>query len=54
MVYNTEARLSTGLNYDAPRVQAYDESRSEESHQDALDQLDEAHDMALVRSAKYR
>jgi hypothetical protein len=53
MVYGVEAVLQTDLDYGALRVQAYDESRSEKSRQDGLDQLNEAHDVALIRSAKY-
>ena len=54
MVYGFEAILSTDLNYGAPRVRAYDEQGAEASLEDAMDQLDEAHDVALLRSAKYQ
>ena len=37
-----------------PRIRAYDEQGAEASHEDAIDQLDEAHDIALLRSAKYQ
>jgi hypothetical protein len=53
MVYGAEAVLPIDLDYGASRVQAYDEGRSEESLQDALDQLDEVRDVALLRLAKY-
>lgn len=53
MVYGVEAVLQTDLDYGAPRVQAYDESMSEKSCQDVLDQLNEVRDVALIRSAKY-
>ena len=33
---------------------AYDENGAEASLEDAMDQLDEAHDIALLRSAKYQ
>ena len=53
MVYGSKAVLSTDLDYGAPRIRAYDKLGAEASHQDAIDQLDEAHDIALLRSAKY-
>ena len=54
MVYGFEAILPTDLNYIAPRVRAYDEQGAEASLEDAMDQLDEAHDVALLSSAKYQ
>ena len=54
MVYDSEAILLTDLDYRAPRVRAYDEQENEASIEDAMDQLDEAHDIALLRSAKYQ
>ncbi|XP_004986988.2 uncharacterized protein LOC101782568 [Setaria italica] len=54
VVYGAEAALPTNLDYGAPRVKAYDESRSEEARQDALDQLDETRDVVLLQSAKYQ
>ena len=54
MVYGSEAILPTNLDYGAPRVRAYDEQGAEASLEDAMDQLDEAHDIALLRSAKYQ
>ena len=53
MVYGAKAILSTDLDYRAPRIRAYDKQGAEASHQDAMDQLDEAHDIALLCSAKY-
>ena len=53
MVYGFEAILPTDLDYGAPRVRAYDEQGAKASLEDAMDQLDEAHDVALLRSAKY-
>ena len=52
MVYGSEAVLPTDLDYGAPRVRAYDEQGSKASLEDAMDQLDEVHDVALLRSAK--
>ena len=54
MVYGSEAVLPTDLDYGAPRIRAYDEQGAEASHQDAMDQLDEARDIALLHSAKYQ
>ena len=54
MVYGSEAILPVDLDYGSPRVQAYDEERNENSLQDAADQLEEARDVALLRSAKYQ
>jgi hypothetical protein len=47
MVYGAKAILSTDLDHGAPRVIQY-------RKKDALDQLDEAHDVALLHSAKYQ
>ena len=54
MFYGFEAILPTDLDYGAPRIRAYDEQGAEASHEDSMDQLDEAHDVALLRSAKYQ
>ena len=54
MVYGSEAILPTDLNYGAPRIRAYDEQGAEASHKDAMDQLDEARDVTLLRSAMYQ
>ena len=54
VIYGSEAILLTNLDYGAPRVKAYDEQGSEASLEDAMDQLDEACDVALLRSAKYQ
>ena len=53
MVYDSEAILPTNLNYGAPRIKAYDKQGAKASLEDAMDQLDEARDVALLRSAKY-
>ena len=52
MVYGFEAVLPTDLDYGVPRIRAYDEQGAEASFEDAMDQLDEARDIALLRSAK--
>ncbi|XP_066395883.1 uncharacterized protein [Miscanthus floridulus] len=54
MVYGSEAVLPTDLDYRAPRVRAYDEQEAKASLEDAIDQLDEAHDVALLYLAKYQ
>ena len=54
MVYGSKAILLMDLDYRAPRIRAYDEQGAEASHEDAMDQLDEARDIALLRSAKYQ
>ena len=54
MVYGSEAILPIDLDYGASRVRAYDEQGAKASLEDAMDQLDEAHDVALLRSAKYQ
>ena len=53
MVYGFEAVLPTDLDYGAPRIRAYDEQGARASLEDAIDQLDEVRDVALLRSAKY-
>ena len=54
MVYGSEAILPTNLDYGAQRARAYDEQGAEASLEDAMDQLDEARNVALLRSAKYQ
>ena len=54
MVYGFEAVLWTNLDYGEPRVRAYDEQGAEVSLEDVMDQLDEARDVALIRSVKYQ
>ena len=54
MFYGSKAVLPIDLDHGAPRVRAYDEQGAEASLEDAMDQLDEARDVALLRSAKYQ
>jgi hypothetical protein len=54
MVYDTDAILLTNLDYGAPRVMQYRGQEDKEYLKDALDQLDEARDVALLHSAKYK
>jgi transposase InsO family protein len=54
MVYGAEAILPTDLEYGSPSVKAYSELGSDTTMEDALDQLEEVRDVALLRSAKYQ
>ena len=54
MIYASKAILPTDLNYGAPRVRAYDEQGAKASLEDAMDQPDEARNVALLHSAKYQ
>jgi hypothetical protein len=47
MVYGAKVVLPIVLNYVAPRIVA------KEYLEDAMDQLEEAHNVALAQSAKY-
>ena len=48
MLYGSEAILPTDLEYGSLRVKAYDEQGSDAAMEGALDQLDEARDIALL------
>ena len=50
----SEAILPTDLEYGSPRLQAYNEQSNRTTREDALDQLEEARDVALLHSAKYQ
>ncbi|CAN6216899.1 unnamed protein product [Urochloa humidicola] len=54
MVYRSEAILPTDLEYGSPRVEAYNPQANEVNLQDAMDQLNEACDTVLSRSASYK
>jgi hypothetical protein len=54
MVHGSEAVLLTDIDYSSPRVRAYTEEGSQVALKDAIDQLNEARDVALLRSAKYQ
>jgi hypothetical protein len=54
MVYGFEAVLPTDLEYGALRIRAYDEQGNQTTREEALDQLDEARDVALLHSARYQ
>ena len=53
LVYGAKAMLPTDLEYGSPRLKAYQEQQNQQAREDALDQLDEARDMALRYSARY-
>jgi transposase InsO family protein len=53
MVHGSEAVLPTDMDYSSPWVRAYTEEGNQVALEDAIDQLDEARDVALLRSAKY-
>ena len=54
LVYGVEAILPTDLEYGSPRTRAYDDRSNQTDREDSLDQLEEARDMALLRSARYQ
>jgi hypothetical protein len=54
MVHGFEAVLPTDIDYGSPRVRAYTEEENQVALVDAIDQLDEARDVALLRCAKYQ
>jgi hypothetical protein len=53
LLFGAEAVLPTDVRYSAPRVTAYVEEDSDKALADAQDLLDEARDVALIRSAVY-
>jgi transposase InsO family protein len=54
LVYGAEAVLPTNLEYGSPKVKGYDENANQRARDNSLDQLDEAHTMALMHSARYQ
>ena len=54
MVYGAEVVLPSKVRYEAPRVVAYTEARSNTGMEDSMDLLDEARDIAAARSAVYQ
>jgi transposase InsO family protein len=54
LVYGAEAILPTDLEYGSPRVRCYNEGTNQRAREDSLDQLDEAHTVALMHSARYQ
>jgi hypothetical protein len=54
LVYGAEPVLPTDLEYWLPRVKGYNKNANQRSHEDSLDQLDEARTVALMHSARYQ
>ena len=54
LVYGAEAVLPTDVEFESPRLRAYNEQSNQAAREDALDQVDEARDVALLHSAKYQ
>ena len=54
LVYGAEAILPTDLEYGSLRLNAYQEQQNQRAREDSLDQVDEARDVALLHSARYR
>jgi transposase InsO family protein len=54
LVYGVVAILPTDLEYGSPRTKAYDDQSNQASREDSLDQLEEAQDVALLQSARYK
>jgi hypothetical protein len=54
MVHGSEAVLPMDIDYGSPRVRAYTEEGNQVTLEDAIDQLDEARDVALLRCTKYQ
>jgi hypothetical protein len=46
--------LPTDVEYGSSRMKAYKEKNNDATREDTLDQLEEAHDVALLHSAKYQ
>jgi hypothetical protein len=49
-----EAVLPTDLEYGSPKIKGYNESSNQRAHEDLLDQIDEARDVAMMHSARYQ
>jgi hypothetical protein len=54
LVYGSEAMLPTDLEYGSPRLKAYNKQSNDVARENTLDQLEEAHDIALLHSARYQ
>ena len=46
--------LPSDLDHGAPRVKAFDHDRATEAQQDVVDLLEEAHEMTIICSARYK
>jgi hypothetical protein len=54
LVYGSEVVLPTDLEYGSPRLKAYDKQNNDTARENALDQLNKAHDIALLHSVRYQ
>jgi hypothetical protein len=54
LVYGAEVILPSNVQYDSPRVEAYEEEDAEASRQLSMDLLEEERDLAAQRSAIYQ
>ena len=54
LAYRAEAVLPSDLDHGAPRVKAFECDRAAEAQQDAVDLLEEAHEMIVICSALYQ
>jgi hypothetical protein len=54
LVSRSEAMLPTDVEYESPRLKAYNEKNNDAIREDALDQLEEGHDVALLHSSRYQ
>ena len=54
LAYEAEAILPSDINHGAPRVKAFDQDQAIEAQQDAVDLLEEAHEMIVICSARYQ
>jgi hypothetical protein len=54
LVYGSEAMLPTDVEYGSSRLRSYNEQNNDVTRENALDQLKEARDMALLHSARYQ
>ena len=53
LAYGAEAVLPSDLDHGVLRVKAFDHDRAMEAQQDAIDLLEEAHEMTVICSARY-
>src|SRR5437667_12486676 len=53
LTYGSEAVLSTELEFGSPRVRNFNEKKFEDSRLEDLNQLEEARDIAAIKSARY-
>ena len=54
LAYGAKALLPSDLDHGALRVKAFDRDPAAEAQQDAVDLLEEAHEMTVIRSAHYQ